>query len=848
MGIVRASGIRGVALVVCFGLTAGCATQNPAAKLNDGERAYREGRTSDAELIWLESLGEAEAFGEDDPRLAQSLRMLANLQIQQGRYEEARPLLERWIAIRERQGDTMDGGFADGVEALAGIHMVNRDFPRAVALYERSLEIRKSDGMLDNLAMADTLENLGRAYASVGRRQDAEAAFEQSVEIRADVLGSSDPGLAKGLHALGGFQFQRGRYAEADKLYGRALEIVAKGSQPDERFVAQLHHDAGVLSRVTGDPKTALEHLQTAQEIRTRLFGERHAETATTVSEIALAYMEERRLDEAEELLVWVIELRIDLFGTQSAPVAAALNSLALVHQYRHEYDDAASLMGRALQIRRNLPTDQNRALGALYTNLGALLKLRGDPAEATRALQQALVIQEGALERDHPEIAATLHDLADALIMQGKAAEADAHLKRALIIKERAYGEDHPRGADTLAVIGVLHASRNEFDLAEQTFERSLEIWAEHPPNDPVPLAETLSNLALIRQVQGRPAEAVALYGEAIPRFDANLGPRHPSTLRARYNEAAAFAAQGNYAVAIRRYEHLLAADAAALPPGDPHLARPLIGPPTDHYEMALFGDADAYFLRAVALLEDTEPLETRALSFAIGGHADCLVQQGHDAEAEPLYRRGIALLEGQEVTSLREIGALYANLASVEARLGRWERAEPIYAHALDILRKAYGPRHEVIARLLFERAETYQALGQHDLARISLEDALILRRELLSPDDPELAQTMNGLAVLLVQQAEYGEAEDLLQRAVAIHENNGESEGTNAVAHGQTLSVLGRLYARQDRPEDAETTLARSLNLLEPSLGQQDPLVLETRREYDLLVRARQIEGGG
>src|SRR3990172_10018019 len=105
-------------------LLAGCATTPPAGNLSDGERAYLEGRHTDAELIWLEQLAEAEAYGEDDPRLAQALCMLSNLQIQEQRYDEAKPLLERWIAIRERQGLTMDGQFADGVEAQAGIHAV----------------------------------------------------------------------------------------------------------------------------------------------------------------------------------------------------------------------------------------------------------------------------------------------------------------------------------------------------------------------------------------------------------------------------------------------------------------------------------------------------------------------------------------------------------------------------------------------------------------------------------------------------------------------------------------------------------------------------------------------------
>ena len=55
--------------VLAFGV--GCATQYPVTKLEVGERAYREGRTGDAEQIWLETLAEAEAYGEDDPRLAQ---------------------------------------------------------------------------------------------------------------------------------------------------------------------------------------------------------------------------------------------------------------------------------------------------------------------------------------------------------------------------------------------------------------------------------------------------------------------------------------------------------------------------------------------------------------------------------------------------------------------------------------------------------------------------------------------------------------------------------------------------------------------------------------------------------
>ncbi len=85
------------ALFVWIAMAMGCATNTPSDPLEDGITAYREGRTSDAELIWLEALAESESVGEEDPRLAQSLFVLANLAIHQQRFEEAKPLLERWF-------------------------------------------------------------------------------------------------------------------------------------------------------------------------------------------------------------------------------------------------------------------------------------------------------------------------------------------------------------------------------------------------------------------------------------------------------------------------------------------------------------------------------------------------------------------------------------------------------------------------------------------------------------------------------------------------------------------------------------------------------------------------------
>ena len=54
------------------------------------------------------------------------------------------------------------------------------------------------------------------------------------------------------------------------------------------------------------------------------------------------------------------------------------------------------------------------------------------------------------------------------------------------------------------------------------------------------------------------------------------------------------------------------------------------------------------------------------------------------------------------------------------------------------------------------------------------------------------------------------------------------------------GRTLSYLGRVYAAQDKGAQAEQALRRSLELLEPALGAQNPIAAQTRRDYRLVLQ--------
>jgi tetratricopeptide (TPR) repeat protein len=401
----------------------------------------------------------------------------------------------------------------------------------------------------------------------------------------------------------------------------------------------------------------------------------------------------------------------------------------------------------------------------------------------AEEQLRIALEIQKEALGPEHPELAMTLHNLADTILPSERFPEA---------------GPQHPFVADTLVVLGSLYAARNEYALAESTLDRALAIWAVAPTNDPLPEGEALANLALVKQAQGRFLEAVPLYERAISRFETGAGSRSPSALRARYNEAAAYASMGNYSVAIRRYEEMLASERAAYGDDDPALARPLIGLATVNLEMGLYGKAQPLYEQAIALLEVTEPLEVRGLAFATGGLADCYVSQQRFSEAEPLYRRGIALLESREKSNLRELGAMNGNLASVLSAQGRHAEARPLYARSIEILTKAYGSTHPVVGRLYHEQARTDRALNQLSLAQVGYEKALAIREQ---------------------------------------------DRARDPVALGETLHHLGQVYAAQRKQAEAARALQRAMQVLEAQLGSSDSMVVSVRQDYEKLNGHRQ-----
>jgi tetratricopeptide (TPR) repeat protein len=168
----------------------------------------------------------------------------------------------------------------------------------------------------------------------------------------------------------------------------------------------------------------------------------------------------------------------------------------------------------------------------------------------------------------------------------------------------------------------------------------------------------------------------------------------------------------------------------------------------------------------------------------------------------------------------------------------LGRHEEALPLYEKSLDVLEKAYGSKHAVVARLLYESANTHLALDQTEQAHDRFNSSLAIREQILGGNHPDLARSLDSVAAMLIERAEYAQAAEMLQRSIAIH----ESGGSEPVELGQSLGQLGRAYAGQQRYPEAEDALGRSLEIVERELDANHPIVASTRTAYEQVSEKR------
>ena len=446
-----------------------------------------------------------------------------------------------------------------------------------------------------------------------------------------------------------------------------------------------------------GMPQLALTITESVTQAYDTL-GADHPDTLASRNNLAIAYQDAGKLEEAITLYEQNLKDFEDLLGPDHPETLTSRNNLANAYQDAGRLNEAIVLYEQAL-------TDSTRILGPnhLYTlaaqsNLASAYRDSGRLDKAIELLQQSLTDRTRILGLEHPDTLLSRSNLAGAYLESGRLDKAIELLQQTLTDSTRILGPSHP---NTLI-------SRN--------------------------------NLANAYQATGRLNDAIYLHHQNLDDRTRILGPDHPSTLASRNNVAYAYQDVGRLDEAIPLLEQSLKDCTRILGSHHPDTL-------TSRNNLASAYWHAGRLDKAITLLEQNLDDRTRTLG---PDHPDTLTSRNNLAhtylDADRL-EEAITLLEQNLTDCSRILGPLHPhtlntrhNLAYAYQTAGRLHEAIPQYEQNLKDSTRILGLDHPDTLTARNNLAEAYRAAGRIEAADKLFETPLVSEDEQDSTDEDQ------------------------------------------------------------------------------------------------------------
>jgi tetratricopeptide (TPR) repeat protein/calcineurin-like phosphoesterase family protein len=275
--------------------------------------------------------------------------------------------------------------------------------------------------------------------------------------------------------------YHRGLYGEAKKLLELGQELLDKDE--DLELKAHLVNDLGFTLGSLGNYNKSLIYDRQSLDIRKEVLGERHPDTAQSLSNVGVAY---GRLGEYQRQLEYqqqALDIRVEIFGERHHDTAMSLRNLGFAYgklgNYQNEleyYQQALEIFKEALGERHPETAHSLRHVGYAYHHLKEYQK-------SLEYAQQALEISKEVLGERHPETARALHNVGAAYANLGNFGQGLNLIEDAYRIRKDILGELHPDTINSASDLASILYETNRKQLAYQLLDQILQKLAKDHP-----------------------------------------------------------------------------------------------------------------------------------------------------------------------------------------------------------------------------------------------------------------------------------------------------------------------------------------------------------------------------
>lgn len=300
----------------------------------------------------------------NDPDLAESMLSLGVLAVDEGRFAEGRPLLQSVLAIHRAAPVPDSSALARTLHSLGVLHLIEGRFDTAEVALREAIAIRRGLGERAADLLASTLDVLGALYARQGSFARAESLQTEVLAQRRARLDPLHPELARSLNNLGGTRLRMGKLAAAESSYREAHAIWVR-LHPVHGDVATVLNNLGAVLERQDRLVEAESVYRDALAMKRQLFRGDDPSVASGLANLGLLLRRRGRLAEAERLLLESYAMRVRLRGPQHPDVANTAMNLARLYSERGDLAKAIARFEEALRIRRASFGDDHAATRA---------------------------------------------------------------------------------------------------------------------------------------------------------------------------------------------------------------------------------------------------------------------------------------------------------------------------------------------------------------------------------------------------------------------------------------------------------------------------------------------------
>ena len=280
------------------------------------------------------------------------------------------------------------------------------------------------------------------------------------------------------LNVTGEVYHRLGEYNQAKELHEKALIIRKKIFGEDHADVATSYNNLALVHKCLGEYNQAKELYEKALIIYKKIFGEDHAYVATSYNNLASVYNSLGEYNQAKELHQKALMFSKKIFGEDHAYVATSYNNLASVYNSLGEYNQAKELYEKALMIRKKIFCEDHADVATSYNNLASMYNDLGEYNQAKELYEKSLTIRKRIFGEDHAHVATSYDNLASVYDDLGEYNQAKELYEKALTIREKIFGEDHAHVAASYNNLAVVYYRLKEYNQANELHEKALMIW----------------------------------------------------------------------------------------------------------------------------------------------------------------------------------------------------------------------------------------------------------------------------------------------------------------------------------------------------------------------------------